>query len=166
MCDGALANELAGFSVAFIPPGRRHVGARNKSPGLGPGLECMSVIAEEGLYSCPYFFSTSRHVLPTRQLCAASVAPQRSKLPKVMPPERSHSLAAAGLQGASSARSTALAVVVHTPIRRHAASIVFMLGQSLVFVLGSAGTNWLLRKKLAFCAPHKSHSRGESGAVT
>ena len=41
MCDGALANELAGFSVAFIPPVRRHVGAPNKSPGLGPGRECM-----------------------------------------------------------------------------------------------------------------------------
>jgi len=46
---------------------------------------------------------------------------------QVIPAERSHSLAAAGLHGASSARSTALALVVHTPIRRHAASIVFML---------------------------------------
>ena len=123
------------------------------------------MITEKAVYSCPYFLSTSRHVLPTRQLCAASVAPQRSKLLQVMPPERSHSLAAAGLQGASSARSTALALVVHTPIRRHAASIVFMRGQSLVFVLGSAGASGLLWRKPVFCAPHKRHIGGETEAV-
>src|SRR5215472_4112411 len=46
-----------------------------------------------------------------------------------MPPERSHSRAAAGLHGASSARSMAWAVVAVRPITtKHAASIVFMLG--------------------------------------
>jgi hypothetical protein len=45
-----------------------------------------------------------------------------------MPAERSHILAAAGLHGASSARSIALAAVAVTPIRKQAANIVFMLG--------------------------------------
>ena len=47
--------------------------------------------------------------------CAASVAPQRSMLLQVMPPERSHSLAAAGRQGARSLMSIALAVVMEIP---------------------------------------------------
>src|ERR1700722_634963 len=63
-----------------------------------------------------------------RQLWAASVAPQRIRLLHVMPPERSHILAAAGLHGASSARSIALAAVAVRPIKKHAATIVFMLG--------------------------------------
>jgi hypothetical protein len=83
------------------------------------------------VYSCPYLWSTARQSLPMRQLWAASVAPQRIRLLQVMPPERSHILAAAGLHGASSARSIALAAVAVKPIRKHAATIVFMLGSTL-----------------------------------
>jgi hypothetical protein len=80
------------------------------------------------VYSCPYLWSTARQSLEMRQLWAASVAPQRIRLLHVMPPERSHILAAAGLHGASSARSIALAAVAVRPIKKHAATIVFMLG--------------------------------------
>src|SRR5580704_16999702 len=79
-------------------------------------------------YSCPYLWSTARQSLETRQLWAASVAPQRARLLHDMPAERSHNLAAAGLHGASSARSIALAAVAVRPIKKQAANIVFMLG--------------------------------------
>jgi hypothetical protein len=46
-----------------------------------------------------------------------------------MPAERLQSFAAAGLHGANSARSIALAVVVQTPASTHAAIIIFMLKQ-------------------------------------
>jgi hypothetical protein len=52
-----------------------------------------------------------------------------------MPAERSHILAAAGLHGASSARSMALAAVAVRPIKMQAAKIVFMLG-SIPHVVG------------------------------
>ncbi len=66
-----------------------------------------------------------------RQLWAASVSPQRTKLFHVMPPERSQSLAAADLHGASSARSIAWLLVAQTPRSRQAAIMTFMLVSSL-----------------------------------
>src|SRR5690349_23001184 len=91
-----------------------------------------------GGYNCPYLRSTARHSLPTRQLWAASVAPQRNKLVQVMPPELSHSRAAAGLQGASSARSIALAAEPESasngPITRHAKTAVFILNRPSVIL--------------------------------
>jgi hypothetical protein len=61
-----------------------------------------------------------------RQLLAASVAPQRSRLFQLIPPSRSHILAAAGLHGESSARSMALAAVMETPSKKQTATIVFI----------------------------------------
>jgi len=90
---------------------------RIKFRGLGPAD-----------YSCPYLWSTARQSPLMRQLWAASDAPQRARLLHDMPAERSHILAAAGLHGASSARSIALAAVAVRPIRKQAATIVFMLG--------------------------------------
>ena len=66
-------------------------------------------------HSCPYRFRTWRQLFPTRPLLAAKVAPQRSRLLQVMPPERSQSRAAAGRQGAKSFMSMALAVVTENP---------------------------------------------------
>ena len=123
-----------------IFPLRQHTASQRlkEKPRRGPGLSyCIS--AEER-YSCPYFRSTSRHELPTRQLWAASVAPHRSKLLQVMPAERSHSRAAAGLHGASSARSTAPALVLKAPTIRHAASTVFIT-ESPLFIFGRG--RWL-----------------------
>jgi hypothetical protein len=100
-----------------------------KSPGAGPGLLFLQTAPKDG-YSCPYFRNTSRQELPMRQLWAASVAPHWSKLLQVMPAERSHSRAAAGLQGASSAISTAPALVLKAPRMRHAANIIFILKNS------------------------------------
>jgi hypothetical protein len=70
-------------------------------------------------YSWPYLRSIARHSLPTRQLFAASVAPQRNRLVHVMPPERSQSNAAAGRHGVNSARSIALAEPAKRPTKTH-----------------------------------------------
>jgi hypothetical protein len=51
-----------------------------------------------------------------------------------MPPERSHSLAAAGRHGANSARSIALAAVAEIATKTHAEINSFMLNRpSLIF---------------------------------
>ncbi len=88
-------------------------------------------------YSCPYLRSTTRQLSPTRQLWAASVAPQCKRLFQLIPPERSHSLAAAGRHGASSARSTALAAVAETPNRMHAAMRSFIFSRPSNFCRGA-----------------------------
>lgn len=78
-------------------------------------------------YIWPYLRSTARHRLPTRQLCAASVAPQRNRLSQVIPAERSQYFTAAGRQGASSARLIALAAVTERLKKsRHAAANSFI----------------------------------------
>src|SRR5437764_13851884 len=100
--------------------------SRNKNLGLGRD------------HSCPYLRSTARHSPPTRQLWAASVAPQRNRLVQLMPPERSHSRAAAGLHGASSAKSMALAAEPESasngPINRHVKTAVFILNRPSVIL--------------------------------
>jgi hypothetical protein len=58
----------------------------------------------------------------------AAIAADAPAMGGEMPAERSHILAAAGLHGASSARSIALAAVAVRPIKKQAANIVFMLG--------------------------------------
>lgn len=78
-----------------------------------------------------------------RQLCAASVAPHWSKLLQVMPAERSHSRAAAGLHGASSAISTAPALVLRAPRMRHAANNIFILKSSPLLFGRRAAANAL-----------------------
>jgi hypothetical protein len=45
---GSLAKELAGFRVAFIPPGIRQVGAGNKKPRLGVGAGIHENVAVGG----------------------------------------------------------------------------------------------------------------------
>src|SRR5689334_4084926 len=89
-------------------------------------------------HNCPYLRSTARHSPPTRQLWAASVAPQRKRLLQLMPPERSHSRAAAGLHGASSAKSMALAAEPESasngPINRHVKTAVFILNRPSVIL--------------------------------
>jgi hypothetical protein len=66
---------------------------------------------EHRAYSWPYRLRTSRQWSPTRWLLAARVAPQRSRLLQVMPPDRSQNFAAARRQAASSFRSSAPAPV-------------------------------------------------------
>ena len=87
----------------------------NKNPGAAaPGFLYYATTLQNVRrtdHSWPYFRNTARHWSPTRQLWAASVAPQRRRLFQVMPPSRSQSLAAAGRHGASSARSIAFAAV-------------------------------------------------------
>jgi hypothetical protein len=82
------------------------------------------------IYNCPYFLRTARHPSPTRQLCAASMVPHRSRLLMVMPPLRSQYLAAAGRHGASSARSIAFADVTKRPRNKSVTSASF-IGMSL-----------------------------------
>ncbi len=127
-----------------------------KAPARGRGgVMRMQYVAQ----SCPYFRNTWRHELLIRQLCAASVAPQRSRLLQVIPPEWSHSRAAAGLHGASSARSIAPALVVHTPSNRQAASIVLMRKKSLVFCWKGLCVSFRRWKIQPFCASHKCLDR-------
>jgi hypothetical protein len=90
--------------------------AKRQTPALGRGSNStdrrsVQMRGEGPNYNCPYLCSTARQRLLTRQLFAASVAPQRSKLSQLIPPERSQSIAAAGRHGASSARSMAFAEV-------------------------------------------------------
>src|SRR5215470_2860484 len=82
-----------------------------------------------------------------RQLWAASVAPQRRRFDHVMPPDRSHNRAAAGLHGASSAISIAFAALADSarkgPINRHAKTVDFILNRPSSF-LGSGLHNRLM----------------------
>src|SRR5262249_61670116 len=82
---------------------RRIPGWKNRKPQreLGP----------TGCQSCPYRLRTMRQPLPTRELLAASVAPQRSRLLHVIPPERPQNRAAAGRQGTRSFLVRRLAAV-------------------------------------------------------
>lgn len=99
-------------------------------------MKCGKAISPEALgcgpaYNCPYLCSTARHSLLTRQLFAASVAPHRSRLYQVIPPERSQSIAAAGRHGINSARSIAFAELAKSPTKTHVeTSNSFMLGPS------------------------------------
>src|SRR5580700_2346509 len=108
---------------------------RRRGAGVLHFQEQNSAVCRPADYSCPYLWSTARQSLLMRQLWAASVAPHRARLLHDMPAERSHILAAAGLHGASSARSIALAAVTVRPIKKHAANIVFML-RSIPLVVG------------------------------
>jgi hypothetical protein len=126
-----------------VNPVDRNFGHDNKTPAEWPGFftETLRILTNNARntnvgrkacdYSCPYLRSTARHWLPMRQLWAASVAPQRNRLVQVMPPVRSHIRAAAGLHGASSAKSMAFAVepesATNGPINRHAKSTGFIL---------------------------------------
>jgi hypothetical protein len=128
------------------------------NPGVAAPGFCIpkTEIGGQAVYSCPYLWSTARQSLETRQLWAASVAPQRIRLLHVMPPERSHILAAAGLHGASSARSIALAAVAVRPMRMHAATIVFMLG-SIPLCLPEAPCLPAASQEIQqFCASHNT----------
>jgi hypothetical protein len=100
----------------------------NKSPGFEAGAKEISWrTGRNAAHNCPYLCKTARQGLPTRQLCAASVEPQRTRLFHVMPPWRSQNLAAAGLQGASSARSIAPVLDAQTPSHRLTAMSSFMV---------------------------------------
>jgi hypothetical protein len=97
-------------------------------------------------YSWPYLRRTARHRLLTRQLCAASVAPQRNRLFQVIPAERSQYFTAAGRQGASSARLIALAAVAERLKKsRHAATNSFITVSSPHFV--ADGNHVLSRRR-------------------
>jgi hypothetical protein len=114
---------------------------RNRKPRRnGPGFSLTQKRYEQRTpqklrsdHNCPYLRNTARHSLPTRQLCAAKIAPQRRRLVQVIPSERSHNRAAAGRHGASSARSIAFAAVPENatsgPINKHAARTVFILNR-------------------------------------
>jgi hypothetical protein len=126
-----------------VNPADRNFGHDNKTPAEWPGFftETLRRLINNARntnvgrkacdYNCPYLRSTARHSLPMRQLWAASVAPQRNRLFQVMPPVRSHIRAAAGLHGASSAKSMAFAAepesATNGPINRHAKSTGFIL---------------------------------------
>jgi hypothetical protein len=84
------------------------------------------------LYNWPYLLSTSRQLFPTRKLCAARVALQRSRLLQVMPPLRSQNLAAAGRQGARSFMSRAPAIVLDRARKRKVAMNLFIRSRSLL----------------------------------
>ena len=49
----ALANELAGFRVAFIPPDMRRAGARKKSPGSGAGAGMLASFCRGAVLQLP-----------------------------------------------------------------------------------------------------------------
>jgi len=135
--DGDAAMRSCRFSIVAT---RQHSAGRSlkEKPRRGAGAS-VAAQGRRSSYSCPYFRSTSRHELPTRQLWAASVAPHCSRLLQVIPAERSHSRAAAGLHGASSARSMAPALVLKAPRIRHAASTIFIMEKSpLVYGRGAA----------------------------
>jgi hypothetical protein len=101
-------------------------------------------------------WSTARQLLLTRQLFAASVAPQRNRLAQLIPPEWSQSLAAAGRHGASSARSIAFAAVAERATKTHAEINSFMLnGPSLIFALVTLYLPFCDGKYQRFGATHK-----------
>jgi hypothetical protein len=106
------------------------------NPGAGPGFKTTwrkirPAAGDSLIYSCPYLCNTARQRLLTRQLCAASVAPQRKRLAQVIPPERSQNLAAAGRHGANSARSIAFAALAEMATKTHAEINSFMLNRPL-----------------------------------
>src|SRR5271170_5718260 len=72
-----------------------------------------------------------------------------------MPPERSHSLAAAGRHGASSARSMALAAVAERPKRIQAATRSFIFGrpskcqmEGFIYRFTTVKASFLVRRKI------------------
>src|SRR5262249_56238365 len=98
--------------------GGRCGGGRERRGGGGGG--------RGGCRGCRYRLRTRRQPLPPRELLAASGAPQGSRLPHVIPPERSQNRAAAGRQGARSFMMSALAAVTERPKTRTPSNVFVM----------------------------------------
>jgi len=154
-----LSGEPAGFPACAGMSGRK----KNRKPRHnGRGFHCLKRRYEQRRpqklrsdYNCPYLRNTARQSLPTRQLCAASTAPQRNRFVQVIPSERSHNRAAAGRHGASSARSIAFAAVPENatsgPINKHAARIVFILNRPSLFVRSGVNSGFMTKMPAFLC---------------